>query len=239
MMKSRSLSAEDRAKLEAVIGYQFVEKERLDRALTHSSARNAKGSNYQRLEFLGDRVLGLCVAELLFQTFREANEGELSVRLNQLVSAESCAKVGDDLELHQFIRTGSDVKKITGKAMMNVRADVVESLIAAIYLDGGLDAARGFILRHWKDRAARADGARRDAKTELQEWAHAKFGAAPTYRTDERSGPDHDPRFTVTVEVAGVAPETGIDRSKRGAEQVAATKLLEREGVWRKTSAGN
>ncbi|HEV7306937.1 ribonuclease III [Ensifer sp.] len=238
-MKSRSLSTEDRAKLEAVIGYQFAEKERLDRALTHSSARSAKGSNYQRLEFLGDRVLGLCVAELLFQTFRDANEGELSVRLNQLVSAESCAKVADDMELHQFIRTGSDVKKITGKAMMNVRADVVESLIAAIYLDGGLEAARGFVMRHWKDRAARADGARRDAKTELQEWAHAKFGGSPTYRTDDRSGPDHDPRFTVTVEVAGVAPETGTDRSKRGAEQVAATKLLEREGVWRKTSAGN
>ncbi|WP_429115475.1 ribonuclease III [Ensifer sp. KUDG1] len=238
-MKSRSLGAEDRVKLEAVIGYQFAEKERLDRALTHSSARSAKGSNYQRLEFLGDRVLGLCVAELLFQTFRDANEGELSVRLNQLVSAESCAKVADDLELHQFIRTGSDVKKITGKAMMNVRADVVESLIAAIYLDGGLEAARGFVLRHWKDRAVRADGARRDAKTELQEWAHAKFGTAPAYRTDERSGPDHDPRFTVTVEVTGVAPETGTDRSKRGAEQVAATKLLEREGVWRKSSAGN
>ncbi len=238
-MKSRSLSAEDRAKLETVIGYQFAEKERLDRALTHSSARSAKGSNYQRLEFLGDRVLGLCVAELLFQTFRDANEGELSVRLNQLVSAESCAMVADDLELHQFIRTGSDVKKITGKAMMNVRADVVESLIAAIYLDGGLEAARGFVLRHWKDRAVRADGARRDAKTELQEWAHAKFGIAPTYRTDDRSGPDHDPRFTVTVEIEGVAPETGIDRSKRGAEQVAAMKLLEREGVWRKNSAGN
>lgn len=238
-MKSRSLSAEDRAKLETVIGYQFAEKERLDRALTHSSARSAKGSNYQRLEFLGDRVLGLCVAELLFQTFRDANEGELSVRLNQLVSAESCAMVADDLALHQFIRTGSDVKKITGKAMMNVRADVVESLIAAIYLDGGLEAARGFVLRHWKDRAVRADGARRDAKTELQEWAHAKFGIAPTYRTDDRSGPDHDPRFTVTVEIAGVAPETGIDRSKRGAEQVAAMKLLEREGVWRKNSAGN
>ncbi|WVT74292.1 ribonuclease III [Sinorhizobium chiapasense] len=238
-MKSRSLSAEDRAKLETVIGYQFAEKERLDRALTHSSARSAKGSNYQRLEFLGDRVLGLCVAELLFQTFRDANEGELSVRLNQLVSAESCAKVADDLELHQFIRTGSDVKKITGKAMMNVRADVVESLIAAIYLDGGLEAARGFVLRHWKDRAVRADGARRDAKTELQEWAHAKFGIAPTYRTDDRSGPDHDPRFTVTVEISGIAPETGIDRSKRGAEQIAAMKLLEREGVWRKNSAGN
>lgn len=239
MMKARSLSAEDRAKLEAVIGYQFSEKERLDRALTHSSARNARGSNYQRLEFLGDRVLGLCVSELLFQTFRDANEGELSVRLNQLVSAESCAQVADDLALHQFIRTGSDVKKITGKAMMNVRADVVESLIAAMYLDGGLEAARKFVLLHWKERATRADGARRDAKTELQEWAHAKFGIAPTYRTDDRSGPDHDPRFTVTVEVGGVAPETGTDRSKRGAEQVAATKLLEREGVWRKIAAGN
>ncbi|QLL63716.1 ribonuclease III [Sinorhizobium mexicanum] len=237
-MKARSLSAEDRARLEAVIGYQFSEKERLDRALTHSSARNAKGSNYQRLEFLGDRVLGLCVAELLFQTFRDANEGELSVRLNQLVSAESCAKVADDLSLHEFIRTGSDVKKITGKHMMNVRADVVESLIAAIYLDGGLEAARRFVLLHWTARAASADGARRDAKTELQEWAHAKFGVAPKYRTDDRSGPDHDPRFTVTVEVAGLQPETGTDRSKRGAEQVAATRLLEREGVWQQKSAG-
>lgn len=238
MMKGRSLSAEDRARLEAVIGYQFSEKERLDRALTHSSARNAKGSNYQRLEFLGDRVLGLCVAELLFQTFRDANEGELSVRLNQLVSAESCAKVADDLSLHEFIRTGSDVKKITGKHMMNVRADVVESLIAAIYLDGGLEAARRFVLRHWTDRAVSADAARRDAKTELQEWAHARFGVAPRYRTDDRSGPDHDPRFTVTVEVAGLQPETGTDRSKRGAEQVAATRLLEREGVWQQKSAG-
>ncbi|MDK1375530.1 MULTISPECIES: ribonuclease III [unclassified Sinorhizobium] len=237
-MKGRSLSAEDRARLEAVIGYQFSEKERLDRALTHSSARNAKGSNYQRLEFLGDRVLGLCVAELLFQTFRDANEGELSVRLNQLVSAESCAKVADDLSLHEFIRTGSDVKKITGKHMMNVRADVVESLIAAIYLDGGLEAARRFVLLHWTARAASADGARRDAKTELQEWAHAKFGVAPKYRTDDRSGPDHEPRFTVTVEVAGLEPETGTDRSKRGAEQVAATRLLEREGVWQQKSAG-
>lgn len=96
-----------------------------------------------------------------------------------------------------------------------------------------------FVLEHWTHRAASADGARRDAKTELQEWAHAKFGVAPKYRTDDRSGPDHDPRFTVTVEVDGIAPETGVDRSKRGAEQVAAMKLLEREGVWQKRSAGN
>ena len=224
----------NRKALEELIGYVFTDKERLDRAITHASARPGKGSNYERLEFLGDRVLGLCVAEMLFRTFREAKEGELSVRLNQLVSAESCAAVSDDLGLHRFIRTGADVKKLPGKAMLNVRADVVESLIAAIYLDGGLEAARGFIQRNWQGRAARAEGARRDAKTELQEWAHARFGLTPNYRVDERSGPDHDPRFTVTVEIKGVAPETGIDRSKRAAEQVAATKILEREGVWPK-----
>ncbi|MNL36513.1 Ribonuclease 3 [compost metagenome] len=119
--------------------------------------------------------------------------------------------------------------------MLNVRADVVESLIAALYLDGGLEVARAFILRYWQDRASKPDAARRDAKTELQEWAHAKFNTTPSYRVDDRSGPDHDPRFTVTVEIKGVAPETGTDRSKRAAEQVAATKLLEREGIWPKS----
>ncbi len=236
-MKAKALSAEDRSKLEELIGHHFADKQRLDRALTHASTGSAKVSNYERLEFLGDRVLGLCVAELLFQSFPAATEGELSVRLNQLVSAESCAQVADELELHRYIRTGADVKKLTGKRMLNVRADVVESLIAALYLDGGLEAARQFILRNWTERATRADGARRDAKTELQEWAHANFAVTPSYRVDDRSGPDHDPRFTVTVEVKGVAPETGVDRSKRAAEQVAATKMLEREGVWQKNSA--
>ena len=236
-MRAKTLSVDERSRLEQLIGHEFADKQWLDRALTHASTGTAKAANYERLEFLGDRVLGLCVAELLFTTFRTAAEGELSVRLNQLVSAESCAQVADEMELHRYIRTGSDVKKLTGKRMQNVRADVVESLIAALYLDGGLEAARAFILRHWEERAARADGARRDAKTELQEWAHAKFGLTPAYRVDDRSGPDHDPRFTVTVEVKGVAPEKGIDRSKRAAEQVAATKLLEREGVWQKNSA--
>jgi ribonuclease-3 len=236
-MRAKTLSVDERSRLEQLIGHEFADKQWLDRALTHASTGTAKAANYERLEFLGDRVLGLCVAELLFTTFRTAAEGELSVRLNQLVSAESCAQVADEMELHRYIRTGSDVKKLTGKRMQNVRADVVESLIAALYLDGGLEAARAFILRHWEERAARADGARRDAKTELQEWAHAKFGLTPAYRVDDRSGPDHDPRFTVTVEVKGVTPETGIDRSKRAAEQVAATKMLEREGVWQKNSA--
>lgn len=239
MKTAKGLRDEDRSRIEAAIGHSFANKERLDRALTHSSAKTAKGGNYERLEFLGDRVLGLCVAELLFTTFRAADEGELSVRLNQLVSAETCAQVADELELHRYIRTGADVKKLTGKNMQNIRADAVESLIAAIYLDAGLEAARAFILRFWSARAARADAARRDAKTELQEWAHANFAQTPVYRVAERSGPDHDPRFTVTVEIIGLPPETGVERSKRTAEQVAATRLLEREGVWQKPSAGN
>lgn len=236
MKKVKGLTPEERGLVEAAIGYAFTDKERLDRALTHSSATLAKGGDYERLEFLGDRVLGLCVAELLFTSFRKASEGELSVRFNQLVSAEACAAIADELELHRFIRTGADVKKLTGKNMLNVRADVVESLIAAIYLDAGLEAARAFISRFWSERAARADGARRDAKTELQEWAHAKYAATPAYRIADRSGPDHDPRFTVTVEIPGIAPETGMERSKRAAEQAAATRLLEREGVWQKTA---
>lgn len=236
MKKAKGLTPEERSLVEAAIGYTFTDKERLDRALTHSSATLARGGDYERLEFLGDRVLGLCVAELLFTSFRKASEGELSVRFNQLVSAEACAAIADELELHRFIRTGADVKKLTGKNMLNVRADVVESLIAAIYLDAGLEAARAFISRFWSERAARADGARRDAKTELQEWAHAKYAATPAYRIADRSGPDHDPRFTVTVEIPGIAPETGMERSKRAAEQAAATRLLEREGVWQKTA---
>ena len=237
MMKPKPLSPEDLGALEKLIGHSFTDNDRLDRALTHASALPSRGGNYERLEFLGDRVLGLCVAEHLFTTFKEAKEGELSVRLNQLVSAATCAAVADEMELHRFIRTGTDVKKITSKRMLNVRADVVESLIAAIYLDGGLEVARKFILKFWESRVQQPDSGRRDAKTQLQEWSHAKFAATPTYRVDGRSGPDHDPRFTVTVEVPGIAPQQGVERSKRAAEQVAATRMLEREGVWPKLSA--
>ena len=220
------------ARVEERIGHRFANPERLERALTHASIRNPAGGNYERLEFLGDRVLGLCVAELLFSHFRDASEGELSVRLNQLVSAHTCGEVADELGLHEFIRTGSDVKKLTGTRMANVRADVVESLIAAIYLDAGLEAARAFIHRYWKARSLADGGARRDAKTELQEWAHARFGVTPVYRVTSRTGPDHDPVFNVVVEVGGTQPASGESRSKRAAEQVAATALLEREGVW-------
>lgn len=216
------------------LGYVFASTGSLERALTHASLAQGAGpdSNYERLEFLGDRVLGLCIAEFLFARYADASEGELSVRLNRLVSAQTCAEVSDGLGLHEFIRTGADVKKLTGKRMINIRADVVEAVVAAIYLDGGLEAARAFILRHWEPRALESDADRRDAKTELQEWAHQKFGRTPQYRILDRSGPDHDPRFVVSVEIDGTASETGAARSKRLAEQEAATALLKREGVW-------
>ncbi len=212
------------------IGHRFSDTERVRRALTHSSLR--EGGNYERLEFLGDRVLGLVVADLLFTNFRDADEGELSVRLNQLVSAKTCAEVADELGLHEFIRTGADVKKLTGKRMANVRADVVESLIGAIYLEGGLEAARKFIAANWTKRALDSGAARRDAKTELQEWAHQKFGVTPVYKVTGRVGPDHDPIFSVSVEIKGTTAGNGKSRSKRAAEQEAAAEVLLREGVW-------
>ncbi|AKH99875.1 ribonuclease III [Hoeflea sp. IMCC20628] len=232
MKRATKKQAEIVVRVQDRIGHVFANPVRLERALTHASIRNPAGGNYERLEFLGDRVLGLCVAELLFSQFSEASEGEMSVRLNQLVSAQTCGEVADELGLHEFIRTGADVKKMTDKRMANVRADVVESLIAAIYLDAGLEAARAFIHKNWKTRALADDAARRDAKTELQEWAHARFGVTPVYKVTDRSGPDHDPVFKVDVQVDGTEPASGESRSKRAAEQVAATALLEREGVW-------
>jgi ribonuclease-3 len=168
---------------------------------------------------------------MLFEQFQAANEGELSVRLNQLVNADALAEVADELSLSDFIRTGSDVKQLRKAHQKNLRADVVESLIATIYLDGGLSAVRPFIRRFWTDRAATATAARRDAKTELQEWAHREFGVSPSYKVISREGPDHDPMFTVSVGVGSLAPETADGRSKRIAEQAAASRLLVREKV--------
>ncbi len=232
MKQEKALADFDHSRLADLIGHSFTNEKRLELALTHSSARVSGKGNYERLEFLGDRVLGLIIAELLFSLFPSAKEGELSVRLNQLVSAETCAAVADELQLHQFIKTGADIKTLTGKRMANVRADVMESLIAALYLDAGLEVAREFVLKNWGARARASTGAKRDAKTELQEWAHGRAGVAPTYAIVERTGPDHEPQFTVKAEVPGVEPEIGNGRSRRAAEQDAATRMLERLGVW-------
>ena len=226
-----------KAALQEKAGYAFRDVERLDRALTHSSARGNTLANYERLEFLGDRVLGLVIADLLFETFPEADEGELSLRFNQLVDAKTCADVAVDLDLVKLIRAGADLGNPGAKKLVNVRADVVEALIAAFYLDGGMDAAKRFIHANWKPRMEGTIEARRDAKTELQEWAHRDCAAQPAYAIVSRDGPDHDPHFAVKVTVGIYPPETGEGRSKRLAEQDAATRFLVKRGVWQ--DAGN
>ena len=152
------------------------------------------------MEFLGDRVLGLVVAELLFATFPEASEGELSLRLNAMVNAETLAAISEEIGLPALINTGIEMRGAGDRKRVNLRADALESLIAAIYLEGGLDAARNFIARHWSARSSAASEARRDPKTELQEWAHQVGGGVPVYAMQGREGPDHDPIFTTSVQ---------------------------------------
>ena len=219
--------------LEIRLGYKFSEYENIERALTHSSVHKKADSafQYERLEFLGDRVLGLIVADMLFSNFPEADEGELSLRLNSLVNGVTLAEISDELGLHEFIRTGSDLKELTGKRMRNIRADVLEAVIASIFNDGGLQAANQFIDRFWGTRMFDDATARRDSKTELQEWSHSKGLGTPKYREKSRSGPDHEPVFTVAVLVNGFGEVEGIGNSKRAAEQAAACKLLLEKGV--------
>jgi len=218
--------------LEERIGYAFRDESRLKRALTHASARGGKGADYQRLEFLGDRVLGLVIAEMLFLEYEGADEGELSLRLNALVNAETLADIAEEIGLIDLVRAGSDIKTLSGRKRINLRADVMEALIAALYLDGGFEVARDFVLRYWQPRSRMAGAARRDPKTKLQEWAHQVSGAAPSYTIENREGPDHDPVFTVSVHVNGYTSAEGSGRSKREAEQAAATMILIREKVW-------
>lgn len=220
------------ARLVELTGHNFQDLARLDRALTHSSARNRTGMDYERLEFLGDRVLGLCVAEMLFSNYQDADEGELSVRLNGLVNANTLADVADELSLHDFIRAGADVVELRAERQKNLRADVVESLIATIYLEGGLEAARSFIHKYWAKRATDAMAARRDPKTELQEWCHRVHQTNPHYSVISRDGPDHEPVFTVKVVIGTELAAVADGASKRLAEQAAAKLLLEVEGVW-------
>lgn len=223
--------------IEAITGVAFTDPGLLRRALTHASARAGEGADYQRLEFLGDRVLGLVVARMVFDAHPHASEGELSLRLNALVNAETLAGIADEVGLSELILAGSELRSRTGRKRINLRADVMEALIAAVYLEGGLEAADAFIRRHWRSRATAPSAARRDPKTELQEWAHQVSGAAPLYAVDKREGPDHDPLFEVSVRIEGVLPATGIGRSKRAAEQAAATAVLIREGVWQEEAA--
>lgn len=219
--------------LEATIGYRFSDPALLDRALTHISALKgqSRAGSYQRLEFLGDHVLGLVISEMLFAAFPKADEGELSRRLADLVRRESCAEVARAIDLGVALRLGSSEVRAGGRAKAAILADVCESLIGAVFLDGGYAAAKSFVERFWAERMRKPVRPLRDPKTVLQEWAQGRGLPTPAYREVERTGPHHDPVFRVAVTLPDRDPAEGQGRSKRAAEQAAAAALLAREGV--------
>jgi ribonuclease-3 len=211
-------------------GHLFRDKVLLRCALTHSSLR-AHNGNYERLEFLGDRVLGLVVSEMIYNFFPSVLEGELSLRLNVLVNADTCAQVAEEIGLPDMIRMGMDTRFLEKRRIRNIYADVVESLIAVLYLEGGLKIVRPFISLYWSERVSGSKNVRRDAKTALQEWAHKNASSQPVYRMMKRTGLDHDPVFEVQVEVCGFSAQAR-GSSKRRAELAAAEIILSKEGVW-------
>jgi len=203
-------------------------------ALTHVSRAAQSGgreSDNERLEFLGDRVLGLIVAQMLLERFPDAREGELAPRLNALVRKETLAEIARDIGLTPLLRLARGEAKGSLGAQPNVLADACEALIAALYLDGGFTAAQAFVRRVLEPRLSELRGVPRDAKTALQEWAQARGLPAPRYVVLQRDGPDHEPTFTVSVEIEGFAGVPGEGASKRAAEQAAAGGFLRRENV--------
>jgi len=219
--------------LQDTLGHVFSDPALLRRALTHASADSAVSN--ERLEFLGDRVLGLVIAEKMHQLYPLEPEGVLTRRLHALVRWETCALVGEAIGLWpQLILTKSETANDGGRARGAIVGSAVEALIAALYLDGGLKAASAFIEKHWLPLLDSIETDRRDAKTRLQEWSQGRGrgeSGAPSYALVSRDGPDHAPHFVVAVTVAGHEPATGEGSSKREAEQAAAAALLARAGV--------
>lgn len=216
----------DRAALEGILGHEFRDESLLDQALTHPSASTAARPDNQRLEFLGDRVLGLCVAEALLEAFPDAAEGALAPRFNAMVRREMLAEIAAEIGLGAHIRLGRSEATSGGRRKAAILADAAEAVIAALYLDGGIDAARAFIAAHWRSRLSELRSAPTDAKTRAQEWAQARGMAPPGYRLVDRSGPDHAPVFTVEARLDSGEIATGRAGSKKMAEQEAAAALL-------------
>ncbi|MGB6086162.1 ribonuclease III [Parvibaculum sp.] len=217
------------ASLQKRLGHKFADTGLLARALTHPSAGTG---NYQRFEFLGDRVLGLVVARWLLDLFPQADEGELAIRYNALVRKEACANVAGRIGLGDHVIMGSGEEKAGGRKKPAILGDVCEAVIAALYLDGGLEVARRFIEAEWVHLVEKSGKVQQDAKTALQEWAQARGHSVPSYSLTGRTGPDHAPEFTVEVQAGKEAPLRAKGSSKRQAEQAAAQAMLEKLGVW-------
>ncbi|MCU0904411.1 MAG: ribonuclease III [Tabrizicola sp.] len=210
------------------LGHTFRKPELLVRAVTHASIGTATRPDNQRLEFLGDRVLGLVMAEALLSADEGAREGQLAPRFNALVRKETCADVAREVGLGEVLKLGRSEMLTGGRRKEALLGDAMEAVIAAVYQDGGFEAARALVLRLWGGRIAAVEPDARDAKTSLQEWAQARGMPPPAYDEAGRSGPDHAPQFTVRVTLASGETAEATAGSKRVAEQAAARMLLER-----------
>ncbi|MGB7244922.1 MAG: ribonuclease III [Sulfitobacter sp.] len=219
------LSADLRA-FEGRIGYSFTQPELLNRAITHASMSSANRDDNQRLEFLGDRVLGLVMAEALLEIDAVATEGQLAPRFNALVRKETCADVAREIDIGTVLRLGRSEMLSGGRRKQALLGDAIEAVIAAVYLDGGFAHARDLILRLWGARVVQVDDDARDAKTALQEWAQARSLPPPEYTQTHREGPDHAPVFTIKATLTSGATASATAGSKRQAEQAAARALL-------------
>ncbi|HRH19495.1 MAG TPA: ribonuclease III [Brevundimonas sp.] len=222
------------AALEARIGHIFNDRELLERALTHPSVTEGARPtrHYERLEFLGDRVLGLLTAERLLALYPDEREGVLSPRLAALVNGQACARVARRIDLGPALRLSPGETKSGGRDKATILGDAIEALMAAVYIDGDLDTARAFFMDAWSEEfAAIGQSGALDPKTELQQWAQGRGLPLPGYQVLRRTGPDHAPEFVVEVTVQGFDPEQGRGRSRQAAEKSAALEmLLKREG---------
>lgn len=224
-------AAADPAGLAGRLGHDFAQSELLARALTHPSAAQRQGDiddSYERLEFLGDRVLGLIVADLLMARFPGEPEGALALRHTELVRRETLAEVAVEIGLDDYLRLAKGEEAAGERHNPALLANACEAVIGALYLDGGLEVAWSFVERLWGARLVAEAQPPQDAKTALQEWAQARALGLPKYREVGREGPAHEPHFTIEVVVGGQQPACGEGRSKRLAEQAAAARLLAR-----------
>jgi len=221
--------------LQEKIGYTFKDRTLLEKAVIHASAREKKrqSEDNERLEFLGDRVLGLSIAQLLYAEFPTAPEGELARRFNRLVRKETCALVSRNMDLGNHLVLSQSEKTAGGTRNINILGDACEAVLGAVFIDGGYTPAKDLILRFWHPLLLNADEIPVDPKTALQEWAQGNHLKLPRYVEVSRSGPDHEPVFVMQVIVERIAPQIGQGNSKRLAEREAAAALLIREGVWK------
>ena len=219
--------------LETKLGHRFKNTALLEQALTHASVRGGKTarSDNERLEFIGDRVLGLAIAEILNQQYPDASEGELARRYNRLVRGEACAKVARAIGLGAHLILSESEADSGGRDKTTILADATEAVLGAVFLDGGFEKARAAVRKLWQEQSEPVPEVAVDAKSALQEWAQGQGLALPKYTVVSRKGPDHAPRFTAEVLISGKPPAQGEGASKRIAEQAAATALLAREGV--------